>query len=178
MTDEDRSIDAIIPEINQQLLDLLPTGMFLAACFVEISQRGESCRVWNGGLPDALLCGIEGEGITHRFASRNLPLGVVGNAALDTQLETQPIRCGDRLILCTDGVAETADGTGEMFGQHRIDKLVEDTLPGDDLVKQVHDALDAFRGSESLADDVTLVEFTLDASIVQSDLSDRSTDYT
>ncbi len=109
---------------------------------------------------------LEGEGITHRFASRNLPLGVVGNAELDTRLEIRPIRYGDRLILVTDGVAETCDDTGQMFGQHRVDKLVEDALAGEDLVKQMHDALDGFRGSKAQVDDVTLVEFTLDASIV------------
>jgi len=55
--------------LDQRLVELLPTEMFLAACFIEIDAGGESVSVWNGGIPDAWLCSDDGNAISHRFAS-------------------------------------------------------------------------------------------------------------
>ena len=65
---------------------------------------------------------------------------------------------GDRLVLFTDGVSEAADGTGEQFGETRIEELVTDCrdLSADELQRTIVDAASGFSGGE-LEDDLTLV---------------------
>jgi len=65
---------------------------------------------------------------------------------------------GDRIILFTDGVSEAADGTGEMFGEARIEELVTDCrdLAATELQQTIVEAASSHSGGE-LEDDVTLV---------------------
>jgi serine phosphatase RsbU (regulator of sigma subunit) len=65
---------------------------------------------------------------------------------------------GDRLVLFTDGVSEAMDGSGEMFGEERIEELVTDCrdLGATELQQTIVDAASAYTGGE-LEDDVTLV---------------------
>lgn len=65
---------------------------------------------------------------------------------------------GDRLVLFTDGVSEAADGTGEQFGEQRIEQLVlaHRTAGAETLQRTIVGSALAFSGGE-LEDDVTLV---------------------
>lgn len=166
MTEAGSSITEIIPAINQRLVELLPTEMFLAACFVEIDVGGKSVSVWNAGIPDVLLCGADGKGISHRFVSSHLSLGVVSTDTMDTAVETQTIERADRLILCTDGVAETSKLNGVMFGSDRLEAVIESALESGDIAKEIQSALAEFRGDAPLGDDVTLLEFINDPDIL------------
>ena len=159
MTSEGCSIAELVPAINQRLVELLPTDMFLAACFVQIDADRTTVSVWNGGLPDALLCSGREHEITHRFTSTNLALGVLNSTSLDMAIETHSIERGDRLILSTDGVAETNDPAGEMFGMERLESIIAHALKDGDITKEVQDALIEFRGDAPRADDVTLLEY-------------------
>ncbi|HYO79075.1 MAG TPA: PP2C family protein-serine/threonine phosphatase, partial [Thermoanaerobaculia bacterium] len=65
---------------------------------------------------------------------------------------------GDRLVLFTDGVSEAVDGSGEMFGEQRIEELAAGAreLDANALQRTIVDASAAF-SSGDIEDDVTLV---------------------
>jgi hypothetical protein len=65
---------------------------------------------------------------------------------------------GDRLVLFTDGVSESTDGEGELFGEERIEELVADSreLGARELQQTIVDAASSFSRGE-LEDDLTLV---------------------
>ncbi len=69
----------------------------------------------------------------------------------------------DRLVLFTDGLAETASPDGEMFGRERLQALLVKGGHGrlDESVEQVTRGVEAYRASGPQADDLTLlaVEF-------------------
>jgi len=66
---------------------------------------------------------------------------------------------GDLFILYTDGVLESASGTGEQFGQERLNALLSgsrESAPAGICQALVRGA-EAFRGKNSAVDDVTVV---------------------
>jgi serine phosphatase RsbU (regulator of sigma subunit) len=69
-----------------------------------------------------------------------------------------PLLPGDRLVLFTDGVSESADANGELFGEQRIEELVAATrdLGAHELQQTIVHASAAYSGGE-IEDDVTLV---------------------
>jgi len=87
-----------------------------------------------------------------------LPLGML----IDREFETHRtvIEPGDILLLYTDGIVETLDGTGESYGFDRL----RDGLVSGGSSRAVHDGvlldLDRFRGEEPVNDDRSLVVMT------------------
>jgi sigma-B regulation protein RsbU (phosphoserine phosphatase) len=87
----------------------------------------------------------------------NLPLGIELNMRYDQQFV--PVRSKDRLLLYTDGVIETPNPDGELFGQQRLASLLDEV--GDkslyELKTTVLTALRQYAGGELAHDDVTLL---------------------
>ena len=65
------------------------------------------------------------DGNVSEIAENGLILAAFGFAQYDTK--AQPLRAKDRLLLYTDGIIEAANGSGEFFGQERLEKLARDT---------------------------------------------------
>ena len=86
--------------------------------------------------------------------------------------ETVPITSETRLLLTTDGVTETADAHGELFGPHRLTRLLGEyqSLAVDEQVEQIEQALSEYRNGGKQTDDVTmiLIEFTVASSAADS----------
>lgn len=66
------------------------------------------------------------------------------------------------VVLCTDGVLETVNPEGELFGRERMLQAVRSALKPEDVdagavVRAVVETLDAFRASEELSDDVSIL---------------------
>jgi serine phosphatase RsbU (regulator of sigma subunit) len=69
------------------------------------------------------------------------------------------VASGDRLIIVTDGVTETASADGDFFGRERLLALLEQSRgePVDVLSSQLAAALASYRGSAPQRDDITLL---------------------
>jgi CheY-like chemotaxis protein/anti-sigma regulatory factor (Ser/Thr protein kinase) len=149
-------IGELVAEINHRLKDRLPTGLFFAACLAEIDKDGRSLAVWNGGLPDVLVCGRDHPG-PRRLVSRHPPLGVLPNERLDRRVERLGLGPDDRVYLYTDGITEARNAAGELFGSARLEMAVSAACCAGafDLVRT---ALSAFRRDTDQQDDMTLIE--------------------
>ena len=68
------------------------------------------------------------------------------------------LRAGDRLVLFTDGISESADIAGNEFGEDQLCSLVSDNvhLVADQLEQLILNATETYRGG-SLTDDATLI---------------------
>ena len=63
-----------------------------------------------------------GDTILQLDAARQIPLGIeVDQPYLDGDQQFQP---GDKLVMYTDGITETRDPAGELFGTDRLDRAI------------------------------------------------------
>ncbi|KPA16458.1 chemotaxis protein CheY [Candidatus Magnetomorum sp. HK-1] len=148
----------IILAINKKLKETLPTGLFLAACLGELDCENGIFSVWNGGNPDILILDKKNNFKT-RISSTNLPLGVVSNEMLNPKLEKLEVETGDRIFMYSDGVVETFNSEGLIYGQERFEKCLLNYAPtSTDTLDVLGKELKNFRGDVEQKDDVTMME--------------------
>ena len=160
MTAKGYSINDVVREINHKLKLQLPTGMFLAACLVEIDTINNVLKYWNGAIPAAYL--HKGDTVVE-LKSNHLPLGILGDNSFNDKVSIVEIHDKDRVILSTDGILEAENSSGEMFGSQRfLDCLNFDLEHKDDLFQHILDTLENFVLEQQQTDDVTLGVVTCD----------------
>jgi serine phosphatase RsbU (regulator of sigma subunit) len=153
-------LPAIAAEINARLVRLLPTGMFCAVCGVTVAADQSRLGVLNAGFPDLLLRHAHGEEVV-AVGSRSLPLGIVESEALGLEVEWLPLAAGDRFLVFSDGVPETQDPSGRLFGLDAVVDLVRQARPSAPVFDDLLGALEVFRAGHSQRDDLTLLEYSV-----------------
>lgn len=155
MTRKGKSAPLIIREMNRSLRSFLPRSMFCAAILMELDAAGRKVKVWSGGLP--LCFHIQPKhSLVTTIPSKHLPLGVIENESFDVSMQSINLFEGDSLLMMTDGIPESVDVKGDMFGLDRVEKLVRDALhePFESLLAEYK----SFVGDSEQADDVSLVQ--------------------
>ena len=158
MTAKGYSIAEIVAEINSRLCTILPVDMFLAACLLDVDTTSHTLSVWNGGLPPLLVYDAAARAVSHRIPSRHLPLGIIDGDSFSSRVDVVGINEGDRIYVCSDGVLETQNPQGEMFGRARFDALFEAGLEPQALFETLLGRLTDFQAGGQQQDDVTLLE--------------------
>jgi serine phosphatase RsbU (regulator of sigma subunit) len=153
-------LPAIAAEINARLMRLLPTGMFCAVCGVTVAADQARLGVLNAGFPDLLLRRAHSDEVVP-VGSRSLPLGIVESQALELAVEWLPLGAGDRFLVFSDGVPETQDPSGRLFGLEAVVELVRRTRPAAPVFDDLLGALESFRAGHSQRDDLTLLEYAV-----------------
>lgn len=152
-------LGAAMLEINRQLCDVLPVGLFAAAAAFEIDPNGTTMRVWNGGIPDLVLRRRDSSTLV-RFPSENLPIGITPQEAYSLQLAE--VAAGDVLFVMSDGVIEAQSFQGETFGIERVLNVLSAERPVDELFDDLRSELLHFaQGRQD--DDITLLAHTVGA---------------
>ncbi len=165
MTAKGYSISDVVREINHKLKQQLPTGMFLAACLVEIDTNNLILKYWNGAIPAAFL--HKGDRVVE-LKSRHLPLGILGDSAFSDKLDIIEVHDQDRVVLSTDGILEAENSNGKMFGLARFEECLHYDLHAQlkkndvGLFQHILDTLDDFTQEQEQTDDVTLGVITCD----------------
>ncbi|MBI5438948.1 MAG: fused response regulator/phosphatase [Nitrosomonadales bacterium] len=143
----------IVAEINRTMRELAVTGRFIAAAVTHIARDGSSIEIWNGGIPTAFH--VQKNGGLHKFRSRHLPLGVVDADAFEATTEIFHAQPG-ALLLCSDGLTEAENASGEPFGEARFESLLQ-TSPPDELFDDILSALETHLGGGIARDDLSIV---------------------
>lgn len=97
------------------------------------------------------------EGSSERLDADGLILGVKRNVAFEEkQMRLVP---GDVLLLYTDGITEASDRAGSFFGEERLCDLLAEhqNLSPQQMVSRTLDEVQAYTGSNSFVDDITIV---------------------
>ncbi|NVM21023.1 MAG: SpoIIE family protein phosphatase [Desulfobacterales bacterium] len=168
MARKGHSIAMMVTGIDRKLNSVLPTGLFLCACIIELDYTRSTLTLWNGGLPDALIIGDRG-GIKRRLPSAHPPLGVASNDKLETNVDVVEVARGDRIYVYTDGVIEASNKDGQMFGQARLEAhLTHIREPEPEKVfDEICSDLAAFRSGAVQEDDIAMVEIRCDPGAVR-----------
>ena len=94
--------------------------------------------------------------------SRNMPLGLIKNQ--DYQVVTSDLDPGDIILFYSDGIIETQDASGELYGLDRLVRKVEEgsQLSPGNLIDSIRDDLSSFNVLDRFADDLTCVAIRIE----------------
>jgi sigma-B regulation protein RsbU (phosphoserine phosphatase) len=105
---------------------------------------------------------VRADGSVSDVALTGLPLGVAPESRFETfSAQLMP---GDSLLLYSDGLTDCRNESGDMLGQSALRNMVRASGKAgqDAMLGQLESGLDGWRGTEPLADDVSLLLLGLD----------------
>ncbi|MBF0462116.1 MAG: SpoIIE family protein phosphatase [Magnetococcales bacterium] len=156
MTSKGLDMAEIVAEINKKLCKQIPSSMFLAAAFLELSPDRTALRIWNCAGPDLLV--MRAGRLQERIESGFLPRGIL------MRPENSPrevlVSPGDRVFVTTDGIVETQGADGSQLGIDRLQEMLESMLEQNGPLAEIAARVLAFRAGREQEDDLTLLEMT------------------
>jgi len=156
MTEKGFELGYILENINNKLHTLLPTSMFMACSVLSVSSDLKNVKIWNGGMPDIYIRAADTGEIRHKIQSADVPLGITDTVSDHYKLENVDLTSGDQLIVFTDGLTESLNKDGDMFGESRLEDCLRKNNQQASIFSALVDTFDEFRGDVVPMDDVTL----------------------
>lgn len=152
-----RSPASIITEVNKRLArDIGDSGMFMTMFYSEIDPHEKCIRWARAGHEPAILYDPDTNSFEDLYG-QGLPLGVCEDSAYEES--NKPVNPGQIILIGTDGIKETCNPKGEMFGKNRLKKIMRDHAQksAKEIIAVLVDAMEDFRSPIEMEDDVTLV---------------------
>jgi len=153
--------DQILRFVNDRFSAIALEEVFASMLLARWSPETSTLEYASAGHEIAWLYSAK-SGSLRELTATGLPLGVCPTSTC--QAEAIAIAPEDRLLLVTDGVTETFNGRSEPFGRNRLANLFLQcsALPLANAVREIEEAITAYRGDGVLTDDTTLiaVQFT------------------
>ena len=159
MTAKGFAINDILREMNRKLQSILPTGFFCCAAMVDLNLRSGHAEVWNGGLPTAYV--LRHNGGYDELRSRHLPLGILPVDRFSAACERHSLAVGEHLLLATDGVIESLDAGGEMFGEVRAVEAINQREAPEEGFDGLREAVHRFGEGVVSEDDITILDVAM-----------------
>ncbi len=157
MAKKDLPLEVLMNELNDKLKALLPTGIFCCIAGIDLDEDRTQAHIWNAGLPDVLIVNNYGE-ITQRISSNHLPVGVVSYSENELHCQTVVLHKGDAIYMLSDGLTESENEAGELFGQKRFEQLLMSEIDGDGRLVDIRKSVETFIGNAVATDDISLIE--------------------
>ena len=158
MTGKGYGLAQTLREMNAKLKRILPVDMFCCALLLNISYQRGTVEFWGGGMPDGYHLAASGE-VLATLPSTQLPLGVLAPERFDERTQVMPLAPGERLLLLSDGVIETSNSGGQLFGVERLQQVIALNRTPALLFEELLQALQAFGGRAR--DDVSLCDIRM-----------------
>jgi sigma-B regulation protein RsbU (phosphoserine phosphatase) len=157
------SLGEIVTDVNQRFAeDVERSGRFMTLFLARIDRVRKKIEWVRAGHDPALLY----DPATEAFISlkgKGLPLGI--DAAIPYRESSTAIDNGQVLFIGTDGIWETSNEKGELFGKDRLKEVIRRYAgqSARDILLAVHAAAKEFRGELKQEDDLTIVIVKLQA---------------
>jgi sigma-B regulation protein RsbU (phosphoserine phosphatase) len=152
------NLDEIIDDLNRSLLDdFSTTDRFMTLFALQVDRRRRELRWVRAGHDPALVYHPDADRF-EELGGEGLPLGISADWPVDVG-HTDNLPPGAIIAVGTDGVWETRDAQGEMFGKERFKALIRSAagMTAEKIVDSVRAALYEFTGGLKPEDDITLV---------------------
>jgi serine phosphatase RsbU (regulator of sigma subunit) len=104
MARKDLRLREVASEMNRQLKEYAPVGIYLAAALVAVHPRERRVEIWNGGIPGGVWLRNGQAQMAQPLASRHLPLGILDDAQFDPECVTAVPGRGERILFFSDGL--------------------------------------------------------------------------
>jgi serine phosphatase RsbU (regulator of sigma subunit) len=161
-TDLAQLADRLDREIDQNT----PGGVYLTLFLAILELDGRTLRYINAGHNPQFL--LREQGGIEPLGSTGMPIALyAGHGFSEARVDLNP---GDLLFFYTDGLVETENETGDMFGADTLQKIleVEHAASIDAVLQRVEQRVAAFRGKAEPFDDATLMALRISGDIHSS----------
>ena len=153
---ENKGLFAIGRAADAALAEHFADQRFVTAVLGELDMDTGRLRYINAGHPAPLLL-RNGRAVRALAGGRRMPLGLDDSAI---EIAEESLEPGDRLLLYTDGVIESRDNAGELFGTDRLVDLAErsavDELPAPETLRRLAHSVMQHQGGLP-TDDATIM---------------------
>ncbi len=151
--------EKILFEINAKLKKILPIGMFMTAQYIILRKELDYARICVCGMPDVFIRNYHNRQINYRVHSNYIPLGISSSCHLKVVFEKVPITIGDQIILCSDGVTEATNTTHELFGEQRLEAILNQQNC-ETVIELIETEIKNFCQYNPQSDDISVAEIT------------------
>ena len=151
------SADDIITDVNRLITaDTGDCGHFMTLFYAEIDPSLKTLHWVRAGHDPAFFYDPASDAI-EELKGEGLALGIDANHAFRRNAKTG-LSAGQILLIGTDGIWETINDSGRMFGKTRLADLMREhaSSSSERLIQAIMTALKDFRGSAKQEDDVTV----------------------
>ena len=146
----------LVDHLNRQLGMDMPPSRFITAWFGMLdATTHELHSIATGQGP---LIHLHANDEVDILSADAPPLGIMPDLMLDDPIRRH-LESGDMFFVASDGFAEAAESSGEMFGNDRIVEILRAGRgqSSRDIISSIHSAVDAFTGNQPPDDDRTSV---------------------
>ena len=142
----------VVTNVNHEMCAVLScSGNYFTAFYCVIDMEEKLLSYINAGHNPMIL--LKKDGTVQKMESHNAVIGVISELTFTAQQEK--IDIGDKIALFTDGITETRNCTGELYGEDRLLYIIK-KYP-DNTAEKVEQDLNNFRGNLPFKDDLTFV---------------------
>ncbi len=141
--------------VNALLSEDLPEDRFVTAVFGRLEPREHRLRYVSAGH-GPMLHYQSATGRLFELPSQGCPIGVRPGVPFEPPWEVT-FATGDLVVILTDGFTEWIDASGRMFGNERLERLIQryHALPASDLIAALYRSVLDFAGGTPQLDDLT-----------------------
>ena len=152
---------ALTDAVDRDVERTTPRGVYLTLFVGILDPRQKTLRYVNAGHNPQFL--LRRAGGLERLHGTGLPVGLFSGHGY-TEKAVQ-LGDDDLLFFYTDGMVETENETGDMFGTERLEALLEESRDRrvDDLLARIESSVREFRGAAEPFDDATMMALRLGA---------------
>jgi len=160
----DPELPELFRRVNEFLVERTPPEMYATMFYGVLGPQGDFSFV-NGGHATPLILRANGE--VKRLDFSNYPLGFFKGIKFEAVQER--LEPGDHVLIFSDGVTEAQDAHHELFGEGRLQSLLESCggLPTQVVCDNVVAAIREFVGGAPQADDLTLLVLRYGPSVIK-----------
>jgi len=152
------SIANIISDINYQLVqDVKDSGQFMTMFYLSIDPMKRHLR-WVRAGHDPAIFYDPGSDSFEELGGSGLSLGVDEKWTFEDNMKTDLTK-GQIILLGTDGIWESRNPKGDMFGKERIFHVLrkKSSSTANEILEAILESLTIFQDSVKIEDDITLV---------------------
>ncbi len=152
------SLSEIVTEVNRNLtFDIQETNRFMTLFYLTVDPANKSLSWVRAGHDAALVYNPSTDGFEQLFGA-GLALGLDENYRYEEN-ERAGLAKGELIFLGTDGIWETRNPDGRLFGKQAVQDILRQnaTAGAGEILDKILSTLSRFRGNLEPEDDVTLV---------------------
>ncbi|MEM8758099.1 MAG: SpoIIE family protein phosphatase [Planctomycetota bacterium] len=146
-------------KLNALLTDELPVEIFVTLAVAQIPPDRAAARYLSAGHGPTYFRAADrfGGGSVELLDSHGPPMGILPDVVYEASTPI-PLLAGARFVLASDGLPETADGSGTLLGAGPIAESLHSAPPNADGVLQtIRSLADTHAGDQPQSDDMTAV---------------------